>query len=119
MNSFTQTINITTGEHVFGDIVPNNMSEYKMLHSGQYVTFPPSVIDFTNETAFFLWWFVCDGRVNYKIMSMDGRSCMFTQTLKYGSSYTLVVRPDITFGDQVTREFRVCKKAFFLSWCQM
>lgn len=63
--------------------------------------------------AFFLWWFVCDRRVNYKIMSMDGRSCMFTQTLKYGSSYTLVVRPDITFGDQVTREFRVCKKAFF------
>lgn len=76
--------------------------------------FPPSVIDFTNETAFFLWWFVCDGRANYKIMTTDGKSCVFTQTLKYGSSYTLVVRPDITFGDQVTREFRVCKKAFFI-----
>lgn len=40
-------------------------------------------------------------------MTMDGQSCLFTQTLKYGSSYTLIVRPDITFEEQVTREFSV------------
>lgn len=38
---------------------------------------------------------------------------MFSQTLKYGSSYTLIVRPDITFGDQVTRDFRGRKSLLF------
>lgn len=34
-NGFSETINVTSGEHDFGYSVPNNMSEYRMLHSGQ------------------------------------------------------------------------------------
>lgn len=34
-NGFSETINMTTGEHNFGYSIPNNMSEYRMLHSGE------------------------------------------------------------------------------------
>lgn len=34
-NGFSQTINVTARDHDFGDSVPNNMSVYQLLHSGQ------------------------------------------------------------------------------------
>lgn len=34
-NGFSETINVTTGEQNFGYSIPNNMSEYRLLHSGE------------------------------------------------------------------------------------
>uniref|UniRef100_H3C9A9 Solute carrier family 15 member 1b n=1 Tax=Tetraodon nigroviridis TaxID=99883 RepID=H3C9A9_TETNG len=75
LTASARRINVTARENDFGFTVPNNMSAYQLLHSGD---------------------------VNYKIMTASGRSCVFSQTLKYGSSYTIFIRPDIKFEEQCT-----------------
>uniref|UniRef100_A0A3B4APN8 Solute carrier family 15 member 1 n=1 Tax=Periophthalmus magnuspinnatus TaxID=409849 RepID=A0A3B4APN8_9GOBI len=71
-NGFSSALNITTDELDFGDIVPNNMSEYRNVTSGKV-----------------------------KFMILDeatSQTCVYEQTLKFGSSFTLLIPPTLTLG---------------------
>lgn len=49
------------------------------------------------------------GRRTFTITDEMGNSCTYTQSLRFGSSYTLLVPPSITFGDQVMRAVAKCQ----------
>ncbi|XP_075905424.1 solute carrier family 15 member 1b [Nelusetta ayraudi] len=72
-NGFNMDFNVTIGDLATEPIVPNNMSTYLAVKQG--------VRTFT-------------------ITDEMGNSCKYTQSLRFGSSYTLLVPPSITFGDQ-------------------
>lgn len=72
-NGFNMDFNVTIDDLATEHIVPNNMSTYLAVKQGV------RTFTITNEM---------------------GNSCKYTQSLRFGSSYTLLVPPSITFGDQ-------------------
>ncbi|XP_033833142.1 solute carrier family 15 member 1b isoform X2 [Periophthalmus magnuspinnatus] len=71
-NGFSSALNITTDELDFGDIVRNNMSEYRNVTSG---------------------------KVKFTILDeATSQTCVYEQTLKFGSSFTLLIPPTLTLG---------------------
>lgn len=70
-NGLGTTLNITSGKEEYGDIVANNMSEYRNVLQG-----------------------------NNKFTILDEvtlQQCVYEQTLEFGSSYTLLIPPSFTF----------------------
>ncbi|XP_073318311.1 solute carrier family 15 member 1-like [Pagrus major] len=71
LNGFNSTLNITLGEVLFGDTNTNNMSAYGA---------------------------VPQGNANFSIKDSEGQECFFQQKFGFGSSYTMIIRPNFTFG---------------------
>ncbi|CAN9498342.1 unnamed protein product [Ophioblennius macclurei] len=70
LNGWRSELNVTVGSSSFGVIVSNNMSEYVDVNRGD---------------------------AKFKIMDMSGNECAYTQTLGFGSSYTIVIPPNFQF----------------------
>ncbi|XP_029023368.1 solute carrier family 15 member 1b [Betta splendens] len=70
-NGYNSTLNITVGKVTYEDIIPNDMSKYGSVPYGN---------------------------AQFKI-SNDEHECFYTQTLGFGSSFTLVISPNFTFHD--------------------
>uniref|UniRef100_A0A3Q3VWA5 Uncharacterized protein n=1 Tax=Mola mola TaxID=94237 RepID=A0A3Q3VWA5_MOLML len=72
-NGYGSVLNVTVGEQNFEKIVSNNISEYVMVNQGE---------------------------ATYHIKDDAGHKCDYTQKLGFGSSLTLVIKPDFAFGEQ-------------------
>uniref|UniRef100_A0A3B5N1H4 Solute carrier family 15 member 1b n=1 Tax=Xiphophorus couchianus TaxID=32473 RepID=A0A3B5N1H4_9TELE len=81
-NGFGMTLNITVGEEGFGNIVSKNMSTY---------------VDVPQGTAKFV------------IKNAAGSTCVFKREFGFGSSYTFIIPPNVTFEENVTFESNLCK----------
>uniref|UniRef100_A0A3Q3VW94 Uncharacterized protein n=1 Tax=Mola mola TaxID=94237 RepID=A0A3Q3VW94_MOLML len=71
-NGYGSVLNVTVGEQNFEKIVSNNISEYVMVNQGE---------------------------ATYHIKDDAGHKCDYTQKLGFGSSLTLVIKPDFAFGE--------------------
>ncbi|KAK7893450.1 hypothetical protein WMY93_022602 [Mugilogobius chulae] len=71
-NGYRNRLNITSDKAEYGDIVSNNMSEYRNISFGNTKF---TILDEVNMQA-----------------------CVYEQTLAFGSSFTLVIPPTLTFG---------------------
>uniref|UniRef100_A0A3B5MSW8 Solute carrier family 15 member 1 n=1 Tax=Xiphophorus couchianus TaxID=32473 RepID=A0A3B5MSW8_9TELE len=71
-NGFGMTLNITVGEEGFGNIVSKNMSTY---------------VDVPQGTAKFV------------IKNAAGSTCVFKREFGFGSSYTFIIPPNVTFEE--------------------
>ncbi|XP_026218174.1 solute carrier family 15 member 1-like [Anabas testudineus] len=71
-NSYNSTVNITVGKLDYEAIVYNNMSVYAN---------------------------VPQGNAHFKIVNDAGVECIYSQELGFGSSYTLLILPNFTFGE--------------------
>lgn len=47
------------------------------------------------------WCFSCYVRAQYQITDISGQKCTYKQTLGFGSSYTLLIPTNFTFGSDV------------------
>uniref|UniRef100_A0A3P9JQ48 Solute carrier family 15 member 1 n=1 Tax=Oryzias latipes TaxID=8090 RepID=A0A3P9JQ48_ORYLA len=70
-NGFDTALNVTVGDKEIGYILPNNMSEYTSVKHGD---------------------------AGYWIRNDAGLECFVKQELGFGSSYTLLIPPTLTFG---------------------
>ncbi|XP_044201162.1 solute carrier family 15 member 1b [Thunnus albacares] len=71
LNGFGSGLNVTIGSLDYGHIVTNNMSEYVAVPNGQ---------------------------AQFLIKNDAGDQCTYTQTLGFGSSYTLIIPSTFAFG---------------------
>ncbi|KAM3585508.1 uncharacterized protein V6R79_019525 [Siganus canaliculatus] len=71
-NGFGSTLNVTIGEEDFGNIVTNNMSEYRNLTNGD---------------------------LQFRIQGSGGQECLYKMHFGFGSAYTLIIPPTFAFGD--------------------
>ncbi|XP_070786483.1 solute carrier family 15 member 1b [Enoplosus armatus] len=77
-NGFTSVLNITVGGEQFGDIVRNNMSKYVVVPQGE--------AQFLIKNAL--------------------QECVYTLTLGFGSSYTVIIPPTFAFGQNCKESIR-------------
>ncbi|XP_023121914.1 solute carrier family 15 member 1b [Amphiprion ocellaris] len=93
LNGFNSTLNVTVGDEGFGDIVTNNMSEY---------------IE------------VAQGTPKFVIRNDLGDECVYTQTLGFGSSYTLVIPSTFAFGpncaDSIRPVMDISPNSIHMAW---
>ncbi|XP_051799316.1 solute carrier family 15 member 1b [Acanthochromis polyacanthus] len=79
LNGFNTTLNVTVGDETFGAIVTYNMSEYVA---------------------------VSQGAPQFVIKNDVGDECVYTQTLSFGSSYTLIIPSTFAFGPNCADSIR-------------
>ncbi|XP_040887853.1 solute carrier family 15 member 1b [Toxotes jaculatrix] len=71
-NGFGSVLNATVGGQDFGDITVNNMSSYVAVSQGD---------------------------ADFVIKNAEGQQCVYSQTLGFGSSYTLIIPPTFVFDE--------------------
>lgn len=50
------------------------------------------------------WCCPCDVRAEFLIKGAGGQKCSYSLTLGFGSSYTIIIPPTLTFGDKVSHK---------------
>ncbi|KAM9334134.1 solute carrier family 15 member 1b [Symphorus nematophorus] len=80
-NGFTSSLNVTVQntELNFGEVSSQNMSKY--------VDIP-------------------QGNAQFSIRDTSGQECVYSQKLGFGSSYTLIIPPTFTWGEQCSQSIR-------------
>ncbi|KAM4602132.1 solute carrier family 15 member 1b [Polymixia lowei] len=71
VNGFGSALNVTIGSKDFGRIVPFNMSDYQLVPHGD---------------------------AQFKIINDAGSECFYSQTLGFGSSFTIIIPSTFEFG---------------------
>lgn len=79
MNGWGSTLNVTVGEDLFENIVPNNMSIYINVPQGES---------------------------KFTIEDFSGNKCVYTQSLGFGSSFTIIIPPSFDFTPECSDRLR-------------
>ncbi|XP_056226497.1 solute carrier family 15 member 1b [Seriola aureovittata] len=79
LNGHRSVLNVTVGNEDFGNILTNKMSEYVDVPQGQ---------------------------AKFRIINNEGKECLYTQKLGFGSSYTLIIPPTFSFEQNCAESIR-------------
>uniref|UniRef100_A0A665VVI1 Solute carrier family 15 member 1 n=1 Tax=Echeneis naucrates TaxID=173247 RepID=A0A665VVI1_ECHNA len=92
-NGFSSTMNLSLGTEDTGPVATNTMSDYILVPQGQAA---------------------------YRIKDNAGKECLYTQSLGFGSSYTLIIKPTFQFGQNCTESIQpvmdISPNSFHMAW---
>ncbi|XP_049919077.1 solute carrier family 15 member 1-like [Epinephelus moara] len=93
LNGYDSLLNVTVGDQDFGEITTNNMSKYVGVPRGL---------------------------AKFLIKSTTGQECVYSQELGFGSSFTVIIPPTFTFGQNCEQNIHpvmdIKPNTFHMAW---